>query len=124
MDKNQSGSGKSKKMTTRENEERRDELTEQVTETTFSRTRMLKKGACSGQDSDTSDSDLPQVEWRTVKRSIKPKGHKEITSANSAETKLISFWDLMGQKNLITRKVYSNSKHGQYWKIETDENRT
>ena len=96
MDKNQSGSGKSKKITTRQNEERRDELTEQVTETTFSRTRMVKRGACSRQDSDTSDSDLPQVEWRTVKRSIKPKRRKEITSANSAETNLISFWDLMG----------------------------
>ena len=96
MEKNQSGSGKSKKITTRQNEERRDELTEQVTETTFSRTRMVKRGACSRQDSDTSDSDLPQVQWRILKRSIKPKGHKEITSANSAETNLISFWDLMG----------------------------
>ena len=96
MDKNQSGSGKSKKITNRQNEERRDELTEQVTETTFSRTRMVKRGACSRQDSDTSDSDLPQVEWRTVKRSIKPKGRKEITPANSAETNLISFWDLTG----------------------------
>ena len=112
MDKNQSGSGKSKKittrqneerrdeLTTRQNEERRDELTEQVTETTFSRTRMVKRGACSRQDSDTSDSDLPQVEWRTVKWSIKPKRHKEITSANSAETNLISFWDLMGGRKI------------------------
>ena len=80
----------------RQNEERRDELTEQVTETTFPRTRIVKRGACSRQDSDTSDSDLPQFEWRTEKRSIKPKGHKEITSVNSAETNLISFWDLMG----------------------------
>ena len=96
MDKNQSRSGKSKKITNRQNGERRDELTEQVTETTFSRTRMVKRGACSRKDSDTSDSDLPQVEWGSLKRSIKPKGHKEITSANSAETNLISFWDLMG----------------------------
>ena len=40
--KNQSGSDKSKKITNRQNEERRDELTEQVTMTTFSRTRMVK----------------------------------------------------------------------------------
>ena len=96
MDKVQSGSGKSKKKTNRQNEERRDELTEQVTETTFSRTQMVKRGACSRQDSDTSDSDIPQIEWRTVNRYIKPKGQKEIASANSAATKLISFWDLMG----------------------------
>ena len=57
-------SGKSKKITNKQNEARRgDELTEQVTETTFSRTRMAKRGAaCSRQDSDTSDSDVPQVE--------------------------------------------------------------
>ena len=96
MDKVQSGSGKSKKITNRQNEERRDKLTGQVTETTFSRTRMVKRGACSRQDSDTSDSDIPQVEWRTVNRYIKPKGQKDIASANSAATKLISFWDLMG----------------------------
>ena len=61
---------------------------------------MVKRGAsCSRQDSDNSDSDEPQVEWRTVKKSFKPKGYKEITSGNAAgnvETTLTSFWDLMG----------------------------
>ena len=118
MEKNQSGSGKSKKIANRQNEERRDELTEQVTETTFSRTRMVKRGACSRQDSDTSDSEIPQIEWQTVNRYIKPKEQKEL-SANSAATKLISFWDLMG-----AQKACSNSKRGQYWKIGADENRT
>ena len=95
MEKNKSG--KSKKITNRQNGDRRDELTEQLTETTFSRTRMVKRGAaCSRQDSDTSDSDVPQVEWRTVKKSIKPKGYKEITSGKLADTNLMSFWDLMG----------------------------
>ena len=58
---------------------------------------MVKRGAaCSRQDSDTSDSDVPQVEWRTVKKSSKPKGYKEITSGKLAETNRMSFWDLMG----------------------------
>ena len=110
----QNKSGKSRKMIIRQNGDRReDELTEQVTETTFSRTRMVKRGdACSRQDdSDNSDSDVPQVEWRTVKKSFRPKGYKEITSGNAAgnvETTLMSFWDLMGQKNQITRKAYWN----------------
>ena len=84
MEKNKSG--KSKKITNKQNGDRRgDQLTEQVTETTFSRTRMVKRGAsCSRQDSVTSDSDVPQVEWRTVKKSFKPKEYKEITSGKVA----------------------------------------
>ena len=76
MDQSQSGSDKSKKIVkiaNRQNEVR-DQLTEQVTETIFSRTRMVKRGACSRPDSDTSDSEIQQIEWRTVKRYIKPKG--------------------------------------------------
>ena len=96
-----SNTGKSKKTLNRQNGDRReDELTEQVTETTFSRTRMVKRGAaCSRQESDDSESDVPQVEWRTVRKPVKSKGCKEITSGNAAgnsETTLMSFWDLMG----------------------------
>ena len=36
--------------------EEREEMTEQVTETTFSRTRVVKRGACSRQDSDSSEN--------------------------------------------------------------------
>ena len=61
---------------------------------------MVKRGAaCSRQESDDSESDVPQVEWRTVRKPVKPKGCKEITSGNAAgnsETTLMSFWDLMG----------------------------
>ena len=96
MEKNKTG--KSKKITNRQNRDRREnELQEQVTETTFSRTRMVRREAVgSRQDSDNSDSDVPQVEWRKVKKSFKPKGYREITSGDTAETNLISFWDLMG----------------------------
>ena len=107
MEKNQSGSGKSKKVvksTNRQNKER-EELTGQVTETTFSRTRMLKRGACSRQDSDSSDSDLPQIEWRAVDMYIKPKRKSGNSSASPLAAKLISIWDLMGQKEQITREV-------------------
>ena len=96
-----SNSGKLKKTLNRQNENRKeDELTEQVTETTFSRTRLVKRGAAySRQESDDSESDVPQVEWRTVRKPVKSKGCKEITSGNTAgnsETTLMSFWDLMG----------------------------
>ena len=77
-----SNSGKLKKTSNRQNENRKeDELTEQVTETTFSRTRLVKRGAaCSRQESDDSESDVPQVEWRTVRKPVKSKECKEITS--------------------------------------------
>ena len=97
MDQSQSGSDKSKKIVkiaNRQNEVR-DELTEQVTETIFSRIRMVKRGACSRPDSDTSDSEIQQIEWRTVNRYIKPKGQRKISSASPVATKFISFWDPM-----------------------------
>ena len=102
MDKNQLGPGKSKKamkIINRQDEER-EELTEQVTETTFSRTRMVKRGACSRQDSDSSDSEIPQIEWRAVDRYIKPTKETGTSSASPlvAMTNLISFWDLMGSE--------------------------
>ena len=98
MEKNQSGSGKLKKVvkiTNRPNEER-EELTEQVTETTFSRTRMVKRGACSRQDSDSSDSEVPQIEWRAVDMYIKPNRQSGTSSVSPIAAKLISFWDFMG----------------------------
>ena len=97
-----SETGKSKKTKNKQNGNQRedDQLTEQITETTFSRTRMVKRGAaCSRQESDDSDSDIPQVEWRPVRKTIKPRGLKEIQSGNvtgSSGTTLMSFWDLLG----------------------------
>ena len=97
-----SETGKSKRTKNKQNGNQRedDQLTEQVTETTFSRTRMVKRGAaCSRQESDDSDSDIPQVEWRPVRKTIKPRGLKEIQSGNvtgSSGATLMSFWDLLG----------------------------
>ena len=98
MDQSQPGSDKSKKIVkiaNRQNEVR-NELTAQVTETIFSRTRMVKRGACSRPDSETSDSEIPQIEWQTVNRYIKPKSQIKIPSASPVATKLFSFWDPMG----------------------------
>ena len=57
MERNQSGKGKARKavkIANRRQDKEREEMTEQVTETTFSRTRMVKRGLCSRQDSDSS----------------------------------------------------------------------
>ena len=98
MEKNQSGSGKVKKVMkimSKPNDER-EELTEQVTKTTFSWTRMVKRGACSRQDSGSSESEVPQIEWRAVDRYFKPNRQSGTSSASPIAANLISFWDLMG----------------------------
>ena len=100
MAKNQSGPGKLKKavkITNRQNDET-EELKKQVAETTFSWTRIVKRGACSRQDSDSSYPDIPQIEWRAVDMYIKINRELGTSSASplAAMTKLISFWDLMG----------------------------
>ena len=46
-------------------EGRLDEILEQVTETTFQKSRTVQRGATEN-DGDNSDSDIPQVEWRKV----------------------------------------------------------
>ena len=43
-----------------ERDRSRDQLLEQVTETTYRRTRTVHRG----QDSDSGEDDTPQVEWR------------------------------------------------------------
>ena len=119
IDKNQSGPRKSKKavkIINRRQYEEREEMTEQVTEKTFSRTRMVTREACSRQDSDSSDSDIAQVEWRAMYRYIK---HNKETGTSSgrplvAMTKLISFWDLMGAE----RK--DNPRSGLELKAQTE----
>ena len=42
------------------------QLLERVTETTFHRTRTLKRGTTQGHESDGSDWEMPQIEWRKV----------------------------------------------------------
>ena len=46
-------------------EGRRNQMLEQITETTFHRTRTVQRGT-TGNESESSDSDMPQVEWRKV----------------------------------------------------------
>ena len=45
-----------------EREKNRDKMLKQVTETTYRRTRTVKRG----HESDSSEEDVPQVEWRKV----------------------------------------------------------
>ena len=72
-----------------EREGRRDKLLEQVTETTYQRTKRVKRGN-STYDYDSSDSDLPQVEWPKVTPS-KRKDKEQSTSTRTESRKLMFF---------------------------------
>ena len=64
MERNQSVNGKARKavkIKNRRQDEEWEEMTEQVTATTFSQTRIVKRGACNRQDSDSSGPDIPPV---------------------------------------------------------------
>ena len=63
--KEQMGEKPKKTVKLMDREGRRDQMLEQVTETTYQRTRTEQRGA-TGNDWDSSDSDIPQVEWRKV----------------------------------------------------------
>ena len=77
-------------------EGKRNQMLEQITETTFHRTRTVQMGT-TGHESDASDWYMPQVEWKKVTpTSWKDKYHQ--TLSKEAPQKLWSFWDLVGSE--------------------------
>ena len=80
-------------------EGRRDQKLEQITETTYQRTKTVQRGA-SENDWDSSDSDIAQVEWPKVDILNKRKdtGQPTSTSTRAESAKLMFFWDLVGSE--------------------------
>ena len=77
-------------------EGKRNQMLEQITETTFHRTRTVQMGT-TGRESDGSDWYMPQVEWKKVTpTSWKDKYHQ--TLSKEEPQKLWSFWDLVGSE--------------------------
>ena len=95
-----------------------DQVKEEVMETTFQRTRLIKRGpGANNEDTNSSDSEIPYVEWKIMQQQIKNKNEagtstsagsicKTVVSATAACSKmavdkkeipkLVSFWDLVG----------------------------
>ena len=73
----------------------------QVTETTFQRTRTVHRGTSGANVSDSSDSDVPQVEWRKMDSYNKKNpetGQSMSTPTRREPLKLVPFWDLVGSQ--------------------------
>ena len=94
-----SKSGKGKKMV--RIQDPNDTLREEVTETTFQRTRTIQRTP-NRSDSEISDAEvIPQVEWHSMNRQIwtNPKNSGESTStAETAQPTIVSFWQLIGSE--------------------------
>ena len=69
-------------------ESRRNQLLEQILETTFQRTRTVQRGA-TGNESESSDSDIPQVEWKVTTKKLKDRNQP--TLSGEEPRKLMSF---------------------------------
>ena len=65
-------------------------------ETTFPRTRTLQRGT-QGHESDGSDWDMPQVEWKKVTPLRRNEKYQQ-SIAREEPQKLWSFWDLVGSE--------------------------
>ena len=77
-------------------------MLEQVTETTYRRTRTVQRGY----ESDSSEDDMPQVEWRKMDIVNQRRESGQSTSLPTPSgtpqphpKRLISFWDLVGSEH-------------------------
>ena len=91
--------GKGKKIVRIQDRNSIDTLREEVTETTFQRTRTIQRTPTKS-DSENLDSDeIPQVEWQAMNRQIlsntRNSGQSTSTVA-TAQLALVSFWELIG----------------------------
>ena len=71
-------------------------MLEQITETTFHRTRTIQRGT-QGHESDGSDWDIPQVERKKVTPTRRKDKYHQSFSREEPQ-KLWSFWDLVGSE--------------------------
>ena len=102
--------GKEKKMGRIQERNSIDTLREEVTGTTFQRTRTIQRTPTRSDSEGSTSDELPQVEWQAMNRQILAKignsgqststvsqhrGQSTSTVA-SAQPALVSFWELIG----------------------------
>ena len=73
-------------------------MTGKVTKRNLQRTRKTKRGTLKRSDSENSDSDVQQIDWRAMDRYLEVNTDKCGSSTSTATTapKLVSFWHLIG----------------------------
>ena len=99
-DKNQN-SGKGRKTVRIQERNSGNTLREEVTETTFQRTRKIQRTPNKSELDNSDSDDIPEVEWRAMDRYIKANNDKcgPTTSTATTGQTLVSFWDLVGAES-------------------------
>ena len=93
--------GKEKKMVRIQDRNNTDTLREEITETTFQRTRMIQRTP-NRSDSENSDFEqIPQANWNLMNRQIRTdtgNSGQSTSTATTAQPMLVSFWELIGSE--------------------------
>ena len=101
-----SKTGKGKKMV--RVQDRNDTLREEVTETSFQRTRTIQRTPNRSDSENLDAEEIPQVEWHSMNRQIWTNTANTGQSASTAETahpSIVSFWELMGSEKSDDRRT-------------------
>ena len=93
--------GKEKKMVRIQDRNNTDTLREEITETTFQRTRMIQRTPNKSESDNSDFEQIPQAHWNTLYRQIGTdtgNGGQSTSTATTAQPMLVSFWELIGSE--------------------------
>ena len=93
--------GKEKKMVRIQDRNNTDTLREEITETTFQRTRMIQRTPNKSESDNSDFEQIPQAHWNTLYRQIGTdtgKSGQSTSTATTAHSMLVSFWELIGSE--------------------------
>ena len=93
-----------------------DTLREEITETTFQRTRMIQRTSNKSESENSDFEQIPQANWNMMNRQIRTdtgNSGQSTSTATTAQSMLVSFWELIGseknEKPRSTMELEANS---------------
>ena len=108
--------GKEKKMVRIQDRNNTDTLREEITETTFQRTRMIQRTPNRSESENSDFEQIPQGNWNLMNRQIRTdtgNSGQSTSTATAAQPMLVSFWELIGsernEKPRSTMELEANS---------------
>ena len=93
--------GKEKKIVRIQDRNNTDTLREEITETTFQRTRMIQRTPNKSESDNSDFEQIPQAHWNTLYRQIGTdtgNSGQSTSTATTAQPMLVSFWELIGSE--------------------------
>ena len=93
--------GKEKRMVRIQDRNNTDTLREEITETTFQRTRMMQRTPNKSESDNSDFEQIPQAHWNTLNRQTRAdtgNSGQSTSTATTAQPMLVSFWELIGSE--------------------------